>query len=54
MQVIYGINPLLEIFHSHPAMLEKIVIAEGRERGSGTEDPKTRRGKRDSRGINRA
>jgi 23S rRNA (guanosine2251-2'-O)-methyltransferase len=34
MQVIYGINPLLEIFHSHPAMLEKIVIAEGRERGA--------------------
>ena len=32
MQVIYGINPLLEIFHSHPAMLEKIVVAEGRER----------------------
>ena len=34
MQVIYGINPLLEIFHSHPAMLEKIVVAEGRERGA--------------------
>jgi 23S rRNA (guanosine2251-2'-O)-methyltransferase len=34
MQVIYGINPLLEIFHSHPAMLEKIVVAEGRERGT--------------------
>ena len=34
MQVIYGINPLLEIFHSHPAMLEKIIIAEGRERGT--------------------
>lgn len=32
MQVIYGINPLLEMFHSHPALLEKIVIAEGRER----------------------
>jgi 23S rRNA (guanosine2251-2'-O)-methyltransferase len=34
MQVIYGINPLLEMFHSHPAMLEKIVVAEGRERGA--------------------
>jgi 23S rRNA (guanosine2251-2'-O)-methyltransferase len=34
MQVIYGINPLLEIFHSHPAMLEKIVVAEGREKGA--------------------
>ena len=34
MQVIYGINPLLEIFLSHPAMLEKIVVAEGRERGA--------------------
>jgi len=34
MQVIYGINPLLEIFHSHPAMLEKIVVVEGRERGA--------------------
>jgi len=32
MQVIYGINPLLEIFHSHPALLEKIVVADGRER----------------------
>ena len=30
MQVIYGINPLLEIVLSHPAMLEKIVVAEGR------------------------
>jgi 23S rRNA (guanosine2251-2'-O)-methyltransferase len=30
MQVIYGINPLLEIFHSDPAILQKIVIAEGR------------------------
>jgi 23S rRNA (guanosine2251-2'-O)-methyltransferase len=30
MQVIYGINPLLEIFLSHPTMLEKIVVAEGR------------------------
>lgn len=34
MQVIYGINPLLEIFHSHPALLEKIVVAEGRERSA--------------------
>jgi 23S rRNA (guanosine2251-2'-O)-methyltransferase len=34
MQVIYGINPLLEMFHSHPAMLKKIVVAEGRERGA--------------------
>jgi len=31
MHVIYGINPLLEIFHSHPALLEKIVVAEGRK-----------------------
>jgi len=30
MQVIYGINPLLEIFLSHPTMLEKIVVAQGR------------------------
>lgn len=30
MQVIYGINPLLEVLLSHPAMLEKIVVAEGR------------------------
>jgi 23S rRNA (guanosine2251-2'-O)-methyltransferase len=30
MQVIYGINPLLEIFLTYPAMLEKIVVAEGR------------------------
>jgi 23S rRNA (guanosine2251-2'-O)-methyltransferase len=30
MQVIYGINPLLEIFLSHSTMLEKILIAEGR------------------------
>ena len=30
MQVIYGINPLLEIFLSHPTILEKIVVAEGR------------------------
>lgn len=30
MQVIYGINPLQEICLSNPAMLERIVIAEGR------------------------
>lgn len=30
MQVIYGINPLLEMLHSHPAMVEKIFVAEGR------------------------
>ncbi|MEI7670587.1 MAG: 23S rRNA (guanosine(2251)-2'-O)-methyltransferase RlmB [Deltaproteobacteria bacterium] len=30
MQVIYGINPLLEVLLSHPAMLEKIFVAEGR------------------------
>jgi 23S rRNA (guanosine2251-2'-O)-methyltransferase len=30
MQVIYGINPLLEIFEARPALLEKIVVAEGR------------------------
>ena len=30
MQVIYGINPLLEVLLSHPAMLEKVVVAEGR------------------------
>ncbi|MDA8124070.1 MAG: 23S rRNA (guanosine(2251)-2'-O)-methyltransferase RlmB [Deltaproteobacteria bacterium] len=30
MQVIYGINPLLEMLLSHPAELEKIVVAEGR------------------------
>jgi 23S rRNA (guanosine2251-2'-O)-methyltransferase len=30
MQVIFGINPLLEMFRAHPTMLEKIVIAEGR------------------------
>ena len=30
MQVICGINPLLEIVLSHPAMLEKLVVAEGR------------------------
>jgi 23S rRNA (guanosine2251-2'-O)-methyltransferase len=30
MQVIYGINPLLEIFEARPVRLEKIVVAEGR------------------------
>jgi 23S rRNA (guanosine2251-2'-O)-methyltransferase len=30
MQVIYGINPLLEVFHSDPSILERIFIAEGR------------------------
>jgi 23S rRNA (guanosine2251-2'-O)-methyltransferase len=30
VQVVYGINPLLEILLSNPAMLEKIVVAEGR------------------------
>ena len=30
MQVIYGINPLLEMLLSHPAGLEKVVVAEGR------------------------
>jgi len=30
MEVIYGINPLLEIVLSHPALLEKVVIAQGR------------------------
>ena len=30
MQVIYGINPLLEVLLSHPAMLEKVVVADGR------------------------
>jgi 23S rRNA (guanosine2251-2'-O)-methyltransferase len=30
VQVIYGINPLLEALLSHPAMLEKIVVADGR------------------------
>ncbi|MCE5264682.1 MAG: 23S rRNA (guanosine(2251)-2'-O)-methyltransferase RlmB [Deltaproteobacteria bacterium] len=33
MQVIYGINPLLEVLLSHPAMLERIVVAEGRGGG---------------------
>ncbi|NTW37282.1 MAG: 23S rRNA (guanosine(2251)-2'-O)-methyltransferase RlmB [Syntrophobacteraceae bacterium] len=30
MQVIYGVNPVLEVLLSQPAMLEKVVIAEGR------------------------
>jgi 23S rRNA (guanosine2251-2'-O)-methyltransferase len=30
VQVIYGINPLLEVLRSHPAMLGKIVVADGR------------------------
>lgn len=30
MQVLYGINPLLEMLLAHPAMLEKVIIAEGR------------------------
>ena len=30
MQIIYGINPLMEILLSHPSLLEKVVIAEGR------------------------
>ena len=30
MQVIYGINPLLEVLLSHPEMLEKVVVADGR------------------------
>jgi 23S rRNA (guanosine2251-2'-O)-methyltransferase len=30
VQVIYGINPLLEVLLSHPAMLDKIVVADGR------------------------
>jgi 23S rRNA (guanosine2251-2'-O)-methyltransferase len=30
VQAIYGINPLLEILHSHPEMLEKVVVADGR------------------------
>ena len=33
VQVIYGINPLLEVLLSHPAMLERIVVAEGRGGG---------------------
>jgi len=28
--VIYGINPLLEVLLSHPEMLEKVVVADGR------------------------
>ena len=31
MQVVYGINPLLEMFLAHPATLEKVIIAEGRK-----------------------
>ena len=30
MQVIYGINPLREVFFSHPEMLEKVVVADRR------------------------
>ena len=30
MQVIYGINPLLEVLLSHPEMLQKVVVADGR------------------------
>jgi 23S rRNA (guanosine2251-2'-O)-methyltransferase len=30
VQVIYGINPLLEVLLSHPEMLEKLVVVEGR------------------------
>jgi 23S rRNA (guanosine2251-2'-O)-methyltransferase len=30
VQVVYGINPLLEVLFSHPAMLEKVVVADGR------------------------
>jgi len=30
LQVIYGINPLLEVLLSHPEMLEKVVVADGR------------------------
>jgi 23S rRNA (guanosine2251-2'-O)-methyltransferase len=30
VQVIYGINPLLEILLSHPEMLEKVVVVDGR------------------------
>jgi 23S rRNA (guanosine2251-2'-O)-methyltransferase len=36
MQVIYGINPLLEIFAARPAALAKIVVAGGR-RGEAVE-----------------
>jgi len=34
MEIIYGINPLLEIFRSHPAFLEKVILAEGQHRGA--------------------
>jgi 23S rRNA (guanosine2251-2'-O)-methyltransferase len=30
VQVIFGINPLLEVFISHPEMLERVVVADGR------------------------
>jgi len=30
VQVIYGINPLLEVLLSHPEMLEKVVVVDGR------------------------
>jgi 23S rRNA (guanosine2251-2'-O)-methyltransferase len=30
VQVIYGINPLREVFFSHPEMLEKVVVADRR------------------------
>ena len=30
MQVIYGINPLLEMILSDPGQLEKIIVADGR------------------------
>jgi 23S rRNA (guanosine2251-2'-O)-methyltransferase len=33
VQVIYGINPLLEILLSQPAVLEKVIVAEGRGGG---------------------
>jgi 23S rRNA (guanosine2251-2'-O)-methyltransferase len=33
MQMIFGINPILEIFRSHPVMLKKIIVAEGRRGG---------------------
>jgi 23S rRNA (guanosine2251-2'-O)-methyltransferase len=30
VQVIYGINPLLEVLLSHPEILQKVVVADGR------------------------
>jgi len=33
VQVIYGINPLLEILLSDPAVVEKVILAEGRSGG---------------------